>query len=178
MTFKAKIKAFRMITQHMYNKRSENDHDESLNERLDLLNRQNTLMEEIRAYKDENESLAYEVESKEKNLREANETVTILSLRINYMITQKFLNMIEKVYESIEYRHLNDAFDALIDEANENYEREEVGMFNGDDIWMIIPQYILNITSMISKKAYNKMSLIHQSFHLIEKLVYSIICWY
>ena len=134
MTFKAKIKAFRMITQHMYNKRSENDHDESLNERLDLLNRQNTLMEEIRAYKDENESLAYEVESKEKNLREANETVTILSLRINYMITQKFLNMIEKVYESIEYRHLNDAFDALIDEANENYEREEVGMFNGDDI--------------------------------------------
>lgn len=50
------------------------------------------------------------------------------------MITQKFLNMIEKVYESIEYRHLNDAFDALIDEANENYEREEVGMFTGDDI--------------------------------------------
>ena len=61
MTFKAKIKAFRMITQHMYNKRSENDHDESLNERLDLLNRQNTLMEEIRAYKDENEALSYEV---------------------------------------------------------------------------------------------------------------------
>lgn len=40
-----------MITQHMFNKRSETDHDESLTERLDLLNRQNALMEEIRAYK-------------------------------------------------------------------------------------------------------------------------------
>ena len=116
-------------SQHMYNKRNETDHDESLNERLDLLNRLNAMMEEIRTYKEENESLAYEVENKDRSLRESNETVTILSLRINYMITQKFLNMIEKVYESIEYRHLNDAFDALIDEANENFEREEVAMF-------------------------------------------------
>jgi hypothetical protein len=30
------------------------------------------------------------------------------------MITQKFLNMIEKVWENIQYRHYNDAFDALI----------------------------------------------------------------
>lgn len=90
-------------------------------------------MEEIRSYKEENESLAYEVENKDRSLRESNETVTILSLRINYMITQKFLNMIEKVYESIEYRHLNDAFDALIDEANENFEREEVAMFGEEE---------------------------------------------
>lgn len=91
------------------------------------------MMEEIRSYKEENESLAYEVENKDRSLRESNETVTILSLRINYMITQKFLNMIEKVYESIEYRHLNDAFDALIDEANENFEREEVAMFGEEE---------------------------------------------
>ena len=52
MAYKSKSKAFRMITQHMFNKRSENDHDESLSERLDLLNRQNALMEEIRAYKE------------------------------------------------------------------------------------------------------------------------------
>jgi hypothetical protein len=32
--------------------------------------------------------------------------------------------MIEKVWEEIEYRHLNDAFDGLIDEANRNYEKE------------------------------------------------------
>jgi hypothetical protein len=31
------------------------------------------------------------------------------------MITQKFINMLEKVWESIEYRHMNDAFDGLID---------------------------------------------------------------
>lgn len=30
----------------------------------------------------------------------------------------------EKVWESIEYRHLNDAFDGLIDEANRNYEED------------------------------------------------------
>lgn len=41
------------------------------------------------------------------------------------MITQKFINMIEKVWESIEYRHMNDAFDGLIDEANKNYEQED-----------------------------------------------------
>ena len=117
VVYKSKVKAFRLISQHMYNKRNETDHDESW---LDLLNRLNVMMEEIRTYKEENESLAYEVENKDRSLRESNETVTILSLRINYMITQKFLNMIEKVYESIEYRHLNDAFDVLIDEANEN----------------------------------------------------------
>ena len=41
------------------------------------------------------------------------------------MITQKFLNLIDKVFESVEYRQMNDAYDALIDEANENYEMEE-----------------------------------------------------
>jgi hypothetical protein len=34
-------------------------------------------------------------------LKESNETVSILSLRINYMITQKFLIMMEKVWESV-----------------------------------------------------------------------------
>lgn len=82
---------------------------------MDLLNRQKALMEEIKHYKDENDALAYEVENKDKSLRDANETVTILSLRINYMITQKFVIMIERVYESAENRHLNDAFDAMIE---------------------------------------------------------------
>lgn len=39
------------------------------------------------------------------------------------MITQKFINMIEKVFESVEYRHLNDSFDALIDQANYVFEQ-------------------------------------------------------
>lgn len=37
----------------MYNKRTETDYDQSLEERLELINRQNILMEEIRTYKDE-----------------------------------------------------------------------------------------------------------------------------
>ena len=39
----------------------------------------------------------------------------MLSLRINYMITQKFVSLIEKVYEGIEFRHVNDAFDYIIE---------------------------------------------------------------
>lgn len=54
ISYRAKVTAFRTITQFMFNKRNENDHDESLNERLDLLNRLNTMMEEIRSYKEEN----------------------------------------------------------------------------------------------------------------------------
>jgi hypothetical protein len=87
-------------------------------------------MEEIKAYREENETLSHEIETKEKILKESNETVSILSLRINYMITQKFLIMMEKVWESVEYKHLNDAFDSLIDAANENYERQEGGVFD------------------------------------------------
>lgn len=123
--YKAKVRGFRMIHQHMFNKRSEMDYDQSLEERLELINRQNNLMEDIRNLENENAILSENVEEKKNSLNEANETVTILSLRINYMITQKFINMIEKVWESIEYRHMNDAFDGLIDEANRNYEREE-----------------------------------------------------
>jgi len=63
------------------------------------------------------------LEGKDRNLKEANEIVTTLTLRINYIITQKFVNMIEKVCEQIEYRHMNDAFDSVIDEANRNYEK-------------------------------------------------------
>jgi hypothetical protein len=34
------------------------------------------------------------------------------------MITQKFISIIEKVFKNIQCRHCNDAFDALIEEAN------------------------------------------------------------
>ena len=43
--------------------------------------------------------------------------------------------MIDKVFESVEYRQLNDAYDALIDEANENYEREEI--LGDEDFWSL-----------------------------------------
>jgi len=49
---------------------------------------------------------------------QANETVTILSLRINYMITHKFVSILEKVFEEINFRHINDAFDGMIAQAN------------------------------------------------------------
>lgn len=42
-----------MIAQYMFNKKSENDYDQSLEDRLELINRQNKLMEEMRSYKEE-----------------------------------------------------------------------------------------------------------------------------
>lgn len=126
--YKAKAKAFRSLLELMFKKKIDNDYDASLEERLELINRQNALMEEIRTYKDENEGLNHDLEEKEKVLKESKETISLLSLRINYMITQKFLIMMEKVWESVEYKHLNDAFDGLIDAANENYEKQEEGL--------------------------------------------------
>ena len=61
VTYKLKVKAFRLITQNMYNKRSDDAHDEGLTEKLELLNRQKALMEEIKTYKEENDSLVYEI---------------------------------------------------------------------------------------------------------------------
>ena len=124
LAYRSKAKAFSLLAQNMFNKRSEIETTEGVDKVLDLLNRQNALMEEIRTYKEENEVLTYEIENKDKNLREANETVTILSLRINYMITQKFINMIQKVFDFVEYRQLNNSFDELIDEANAIFEME------------------------------------------------------
>ena len=130
VAYRAKAKAFRNLVQNYYERKEGVTETENVDKVLELLNRQNQLMEEIRTSKEDNEYLNNEIEIKDKNLRDANETVTILSLRINYMITQKFINMIEKVFESVEYRHLNDSFDALIDQANENFEMEEGEMFD------------------------------------------------
>lgn len=57
--YKAKAKAFRSLLEVMYKKKIDHDYDASLEERLELINRQNALMEEIRAYKEENESLSH-----------------------------------------------------------------------------------------------------------------------
>ena len=84
--------------------------------------------------------MGYELETRDRQLKEANETITILSLRINYMITLKFINMIEKVFESVEYRHYNDSFDAIIDKANDAFEEEENEVEMFDDIWSTMIQ--------------------------------------
>ena len=36
------------------------------------------------------------------------------------MITHKFVNALEKVFDDINLRHMNDALDAMIAEANEH----------------------------------------------------------
>lgn len=57
--YKAKSKAYRCILEVSFKKKIDHDYDSSLEERLELINRQNALMDEIRAYKEENESLAH-----------------------------------------------------------------------------------------------------------------------
>lgn len=51
---------------------------------------------------------------------ESHEENAILSMRINYMITKKFLNDVQNVLQQVEDRNINDAFDAIIAEANAN----------------------------------------------------------
>ena len=82
----------------MFKKKIDSDYDTGLEERLELINRQNALMEEIRTYKDENEGLSHDIYEKDKVIKESKETISLLSLRINFMITQKFLIMMEKVW--------------------------------------------------------------------------------
>ena len=98
LAYRSKVKAFRTLVKNWYDQKEMTETGESNDKVIELLTRQNQLMDEIRTYKEENETLVYECENKDRNLKEANETVTILSLRINYMITQKFINMIEKVF--------------------------------------------------------------------------------
>jgi len=45
----------------MLKKKIDQNYDSGLEERLDLINRQNALMEEIRTYKDENENLSHDL---------------------------------------------------------------------------------------------------------------------
>jgi len=96
--YKAKAKAFRSLMETMFKRQIDHNYDTGLEERLELINRQNALMEEIRSYKDENDTLSHDLEEKERILKESKETISLLSLRINYMITQKFLIMMEKVW--------------------------------------------------------------------------------
>jgi len=76
-------------------------------------------MAEAQSYKEEIENLVTQLDTKDRSLVQANETVTILSLRINYMITHKFVNILEKVFDEVNYRHMNDSLDAMIAEAND-----------------------------------------------------------
>jgi hypothetical protein len=74
----------------------------------------------MRAYRTEVENLNGELENRERALQEANENITLLSLRINFMITQKFMNIVEKINEENFTRSLNDGFDGIIYQANQN----------------------------------------------------------
>jgi len=47
--------------------------------------------------------------------QESHEENAILSMRINYMITKKFLTDVQAVLDQIEDRNINNAFDAIID---------------------------------------------------------------
>jgi hypothetical protein len=41
-----------------------------------------------------------------------------LSFRVNYLINEKFIDRVATVLTNVRYRNLNDAYDAIIDEAN------------------------------------------------------------
>lgn len=49
--------------------------------------------------------------------------ITVLSLRNNYIITQKFVTSVEQVFFNALERNMDEGFDAIMEEANRNYER-------------------------------------------------------
>lgn len=51
----------RVILNYGFKSSNENAYDQNLEERIELINQQNRLMEEIRDYKKENESLIQEI---------------------------------------------------------------------------------------------------------------------
>ena len=51
--------------------------------------------------------------------------MAVLSLRINFMITNQFIGLVEKVMDNSNWRHLNEGFDGIIEKANENFEMEQ-----------------------------------------------------
>ena len=48
-------------------------------------------------------------------------------------VTQKFIDRVSTVVNNIKFRNLNDSFDAMIDEANRQYQRQEQDAFYEDD---------------------------------------------
>lgn len=41
------------------------------------------------------------------------------------MITQNFIGRVEKFHTDVEFRQINEAFDAMIEEANRNFDKEQ-----------------------------------------------------
>lgn len=55
--------------------------------------------------------------------------ITNLSLRINYFVCQKFIDRVSTVMTNVRFRNLNDSYDAMIDEANRQWQRQEQDVF-------------------------------------------------
>lgn len=62
-------------------------------------------------------------------MKESEQLITNLSLRINYFVCQKFIDRVSTVMNNVRYRNLNDAYDGMIDEANRQWQRQEQDVF-------------------------------------------------
>ena len=82
------------------------------------------MLEEKKKYKEECERLGSNLYDQKNQFEEEREMNAILSMRINYMITKKFLVDVNKVLDEVEDRQLNEAFDAIIDAANANLDSQ------------------------------------------------------
>lgn len=60
--------------------------------------------------------------------------INTLSLRVNYLICQRFLEKIQVVMENAERRIYDEAYDLMIATANRRWERQEQDVFSEDDL--------------------------------------------
>jgi hypothetical protein len=120
LVLKERAISFQAIKWFGLKKGSDDQTQKDSSEMKDLIKRNSSLLEERRTIKEECERLNSMLNEREQQFEEEKEVNAILSMRINYMITKKFLGDVTKVLDEVEDRHLNDAFDAIIDAANAN----------------------------------------------------------
>jgi len=69
------------------------------------------------------------LQEKDESLKESEQIITNLSLRINVFVCQKFIDGVSTIMTNARYRNLNDSYDAMIDEANRQWQRQEQDAF-------------------------------------------------
>ena len=91
--------AFQLIRIFAIKGRSDDRTERDENELKDLIFRNSILLEEKLKFKDECEKMEMELSEKQTLYEEEKEMNAILSMRINYMITKKFLGDVTKVLD-------------------------------------------------------------------------------
>jgi hypothetical protein len=130
-----KSDAFRRMMRNFYNQKVQESKSLGSEDKLQLVEKMSTINSENRALQADINALQQSLRQREESLYESEQLINNLSLRVNYFICEKFMDRVSTVYSNVKFRNLNDGYDAIIDEANREYQQDEQrGAFSDDDI--------------------------------------------